>query len=340
LRWECSPSDLKPNLDLISNRLRGKGSFIDSAYVEGVLSFNAFGPSLGPGRSEGLNRKVPKEEGSQNPTTSHTDGTSSKTNGSIQQSSEISNKKSKVPPVELTGEFARSTMPHPLPAIMNHSCLPNVSSVFLGDIVTTRSLHYLPKGTEIVHQYVRGEEPYMARQSMTKKHGFDCGCPLCSLDNKDGDLNRKKREEILIRQFPTVVERSRIVLKPKAKFQEETYDKSISKTLDLDEKDVEAHQEIQERLIQLIEDLQETYHEGRPNLKPDLFEIWHRVALHSEAIGKVEEAIRVSLFSLSSDCLEVLILSRTIHSKTDVVSDSRPQPPPPLSSLLISYCFL
>lgn len=174
----------------------------------------------------------------------------------------------------------------------------------------------------------------MARQSMTKKHGFDCGCPLCSLDNKDGDLNRKKREEILIRQFPTVVERSRIVLKPKAKFQEETYDKSISKTLDLDEKDVEAHQEIQERLIQLIEDLQETYHEGRPNLKPDLFEIWHRVALHSEAIGKVEEAIRVSLFSLSSDCLEVLILSRTI----DVVSDSRPQPPPPLfSSHLILF---
>ena len=82
--------------------------------------------------------------------------------------------------------MSRSTMPHPLPAILNHACLPNVSSVFFGDFVTTRALHPLPKGTQIMHQYVQGEVPYDARQAQLAKNGFVCTGGLCELDSAAG----------------------------------------------------------------------------------------------------------------------------------------------------------
>lgn len=284
--------------------MRGERTFIDSAYVEGVLSFNAFGPGIGPGRSEGLEKKS-KIKTSIASSQAQVDVNVTDQQIQSKDSKFLNVKPSKKSSIELTGEFARSTMPHPLPAIMNHSCLPNVSSVFLGDIVTTRSLHYLEKGTEIVHQYVRGEETFQVRQSMTKKHGFDCSCPLCFLDNKDGEVKRKKREEILIRELPTVVERSRIVLKPKfkgdqvkVKVDEDSKSNGNGHQIGngLDEKEIEAHKEIQGHLISLIGKIQETYHEERGSLKPDLFDIWHRVALHSEAIGEKDQAIEVSGF--------------------------------------------
>ncbi|KAJ1028486.1 hypothetical protein NDA16_001652 [Ustilago loliicola] len=89
---------------------------IDSSYVDGVLRFNAFGPAANPGGKSSSSTTVSSDDAPQD------------------------------------SELTRSTMVHPLPAILNHACLPNVSSVFFGDIVTTRALHPLKKGTEIMHQ--------------------------------------------------------------------------------------------------------------------------------------------------------------------------------------------
>ena len=158
--------------------------------------------------------------------------------------------------------MARSTMPHPLPAILNHACVPNVSSVFFGDVVTTRALHPLPRGTEIVHQYVPGEVPYAARHAQLAKHEFHCGCALCQMDERDGPAALRRRDELRATSLPALEERSRALLRAP------------------DGGDPAAHRELAASLLELLEALQGTYAPARPALRPDLVEVLHRAAQH------------------------------------------------------------
>jgi len=160
--------------------------------------------------------------------------------------------------------MARSTMPHPLPAILNHACLPNVSSVFFGDMVATRALHPLSRGTQIMHQYVQGEEPYQLRQMQLAKHGFTCACGLCVMDAADGAEALRRREELNATALPPLVERSR------ALFHAPTGSGS----------DAAAHREIAASLLRLVDDLNATYGAARPALRPDLVDVLHRAARH------------------------------------------------------------
>ncbi|WFD36300.1 hypothetical protein MCUN1_003179 [Malassezia cuniculi] len=156
-------------------------------------------------------------------------------------------------------EMSRSTMPHPLPAILNHACLPNVSSVFFGDIVTTRALHPMTKGTQIMHQYVPGVLPYNTRQRMLSKHGFVCECGLCTMDVMDGAENCRKREELLATVLPPLVDRSRALLSGGAE---------------------DMQRELASNLGELANELNATYGESRGNLRPDLVDVLYREALH------------------------------------------------------------
>lgn len=159
--------------------------------------------------------------------------------------------------------MARSTMPHPLPAILNHACLPNVSSVFFGDLVTTRALHPLPRGTQIMHQYVQGELPYETRQALLAKHGFACGCALCALDERDGAPALRKRQELLATALPPLVERSRALLK------------------NTELAAADAHRDVADALVALADALHATYGAARGALRPDLVDVLHRAAQHA-----------------------------------------------------------
>ncbi|WFD46539.1 hypothetical protein GLX27_001176 [Malassezia furfur] len=161
--------------------------------------------------------------------------------------------------------MSRSTMPHLLPAILNHACLPNVSSVFFGDMVTTRALHPLPRGTQIMHQYVQGELPYDTRQSLLAKHGFRCTCELCVLDERDGPEALRKRQELLATTLPPLVDRSRALLNNAALASDD------------------AHREVVEALEALADALHATYDATRGALRPDVVDVLHRAAQHAAA---------------------------------------------------------
>ncbi|SPO39529.1 uncharacterized protein PSFLO_05010 [Pseudozyma flocculosa] len=165
-------------------------------------------------------------------------------------------------------ELSRSTMVHPLPAILNHACLPNVSSVFFGDVVTTRALHPLKAGTEIMHQYVRGEQPWPLRRSQLSKHGFVCRCGICLLDERDGDEACRTRQKLVGGSFPMLLERSRILLKDDgAKGQSEAERQ-------------DDHRDLASSLEDLVDQVQATYHAERGQLRPDLMAIWQKIAQH------------------------------------------------------------
>lgn len=161
--------------------------------------------------------------------------------------------------------MSRSTMPHPLPAILNHACLPNVSSVFFGDFVATRALHPLPQGTQIMHQYVQGELAYDARQAQLSKHGFVCGCALCELDRADGEDALHRRAALLARDWPPLQERSRALFHGGP---------TVGDT-------GEAHADMVSALSALSAELEATYAPTRPGLRPALVDVWYRAALHA-----------------------------------------------------------
>ncbi|CCU97827.1 unnamed protein product [Malassezia sympodialis ATCC 42132] len=179
--------------------------------------------------------------------------------------------------------MSRSTMPHPLPAILNHACLPNVSSVFFGDFVATRALHPLRRGTQIMHQYVQGEVSYHARQAQLSKHGFQCGCALCRLDERDGHAMLRRRDEMQAREWPPLLERSRALFKgtpPGADAQD-------------------AHREMAASLVAYVQEMDTTYSQDRGALRPDLVDGWYRAALHTRVLDE-DEAMACARRSLAA----------------------------------------
>lgn len=125
---------------------------INSLYVDEVLRHNAFGPGV-------VQRGSASGEGSEDSGSRAETGQSNGSGEAITLPRALRRKLAQDPP----SAFSRSTQPHPLPAILNHSCLPNVSSVFLGDVVVTKALRDLQEGEEIGHEYVRGGVDYQVR---------------------------------------------------------------------------------------------------------------------------------------------------------------------------------
>ncbi|KAE8195927.1 hypothetical protein CF328_g4288, partial [Tilletia controversa] len=174
---------------------------IDARYLDGVLQHNAFGP----GRDVDVDLGVPLV-----PLTG--DSVRSKRGEGKQK------RKRRRPPAA-SSDLARASMPLPLAAILNHACLPNVSSIFLGSSILITSLVPLCEGVELVHSYVSGERPLLVRRAQLGKHGFECGCGLCLCERgEEGEGGEKvglgrKRVEVGAGKMGAVVERSRMVAK-------------------------------------------------------------------------------------------------------------------------------
>ena len=188
------------------------------------------------------------------------------------------------------GELEKSTMPHPFPAILNHACLPNVSSVFLSNIVTTRALCDMPAGSEIVHQYVRGEEALAIRSANLSKHGFECACKLCVFDRRDGLDSCQLRARIVQGESKAILDRSSLLLRKKNKNSSRPAEEEK-----ISEKEEEAHEDIIESLDALIARIDATYSTAtRSAFRPDLFMAMDARSRHL-ARKNIEEALLVRL---------------------------------------------
>lgn len=275
-----------PWAGLEADRTGPKGG-INALYVDEVLRHNAFGPGTvrrgggedsSSGESKANVSAVATSNGSSHPTTTTT-----------RLPSSLHRKLHLDPP----SAFSRSTQPHPLPAILNHSCLPNVSSVFLGDVVVTRALRDLSQGEEIGHEYVRGVVDYHGRQEGLKKHGFVCRCGLCDLDRGDGEVRLGKRRKVFAVKAPAIFSRSDALLRH--------HRGSGADIGAAGEDDREKHEEIRESLLELEAELEETYDgEKRGKLRPEMRETLERVARHAVCEGRPGLALRYFLRSLES----------------------------------------
>ncbi|CAO1613704.1 unnamed protein product [Jaminaea pallidilutea] len=253
-------------------RLGPRGE-INSLYVDEVLRHNAFGPGV---VQKGNGQSASTVRGAEQPDTDHG------ADKTIDLPAALSRKLALEPP----SAFARSTQPHPLPAILNHSCLPNVSSIFLGDIVITRALRDLRAGEEITHEYVRGGLDYAARQSALSKHGFVCACQLCDLDRGDGEERFNSRRQLFAVRAPALYTRSSALLQ--------------YGTEKLTSDDRDKHRDIREALQEFEAELNKTYSETRPRLRPEMRGLLEKIAQHAVIEGNTAIAVRYYLLSLCS----------------------------------------
>lgn len=81
-------------------------------------------------------------------------------------------------------------------AYINHSCVPNTSKDFVGDLMVLRATRPLKAGEEVFFSYDENGD-YDARQAaLMTTWGFECNCPLCAAEKADDPAVRKKRAEL------------------------------------------------------------------------------------------------------------------------------------------------
>jgi tetratricopeptide (TPR) repeat protein len=117
-------------------------------------------------------------------------------------------------------------------AYINHSCIPNASKEYIGDLMVLRATSPIKSGQEIFHAYDESSD-YEARQaSLMTTWAFECKCKLCEVEAKESPEVRAKREELrgeadafLAREHWVNVKRLTIIKAQKiAKGIEDTYD--------------------------------------------------------------------------------------------------------------------
>jgi SET domain-containing protein len=62
---------------------------------------------------------------------------------------------------------------------INHSCAPKCARSFIGDMMLIRVINAIPKGTEIMHQYMIPDASFTYRRDLfPKTWDFSCSCRL------------------------------------------------------------------------------------------------------------------------------------------------------------------
>ena len=87
-----------------------------------------------------------------------------------------------------------------LTSMFNHSCFPNANYFFIGNVMIIRASCTIKAGEEITIAYVSLRQSYSKRcdtLSRAWKITGACDCAQCQDDRADGDLNIRRREEIL-----------------------------------------------------------------------------------------------------------------------------------------------
>lgn len=80
---------------------------------------------------------------------------------------------------------------------MNHSCLPNTTRAFIGDMMIVRAARDMKAGEEILTSYQPATTAFPKRKEKLGLWGFKCDCPLCQLEKKLPASIFKDREQIV-----------------------------------------------------------------------------------------------------------------------------------------------
>lgn len=67
---------------------------------------------------------------------------------------------------------------------MNHSCLPNTTRAFIGDMMIVRATRDIAAGEEILTSYQPAMMAFPARMEKFNFWGFRCDCPICQLERQ------------------------------------------------------------------------------------------------------------------------------------------------------------
>ncbi|KAL8806219.1 MAG: hypothetical protein Q9182_001494 [Xanthomendoza sp. 2 TL-2023] len=79
----------------------------------------------------------------------------------------------------------------------NHSCLPNVSRAFIGDIIILRASTDIPANAELFINYLSVTDPFLERsRAFENGWGFQCECRLCVIDRMVDDTGHRQRKRI------------------------------------------------------------------------------------------------------------------------------------------------
>lgn len=80
---------------------------------------------------------------------------------------------------------------------INHSCLPNIETAFIGDMMIIRAAKDLDAGSELTYSYTGLLGAYDERQSGLEDYGFQCTCDRCLSDKMIHPDCRDVRAQIL-----------------------------------------------------------------------------------------------------------------------------------------------
>ncbi|KAJ8121379.1 hypothetical protein ONZ43_g2153 [Nemania bipapillata] len=79
----------------------------------------------------------------------------------------------------------------------NHSCLPNVTRAFIGDMMIVHAVRDIPAGGEIFMGYLSPDIPFAERTKRLNDHyGFRCHCDLCQAEAEVPKVAVEKRARL------------------------------------------------------------------------------------------------------------------------------------------------
>lgn len=93
-------------------------------------------------------------------------------------------------------------------SLINHSCVPNTTKGFIGDVIVIRAARRIDAGEEITLVYDESSDYEARTAALQRTWGFRCNCKLCVAEEADGMDVRKRRRE-LENQANTFVQRER-----------------------------------------------------------------------------------------------------------------------------------
>lgn len=79
---------------------------------------------------------------------------------------------------------------------INHSCVSNAKTSFLGDLMIIRATRRIAAGEEVTHGYDESSDYDIRTAALKRTWGFKCRCALCAAEEADGSTVRKKRREL------------------------------------------------------------------------------------------------------------------------------------------------
>ncbi|KAH6666521.1 TPR domain-containing protein [Plectosphaerella plurivora] len=81
-------------------------------------------------------------------------------------------------------------------ACLNHSCVPNVTKSYVGDLMLLKALRPIAKGEELTHAYDETGDYEARAAALQRTWGFECTCTLCVTEKKEDPATRKRRGEL------------------------------------------------------------------------------------------------------------------------------------------------